>query len=80
MARGITISRPDVVDLVERAAAEFTGGDKTEAVAFGMRRLLQKATLFGAHAGSVRVGENVDLLDPALDVTPDAETGSEIYK
>jgi hypothetical protein len=36
------------------------------------------SSLFGAHRGSVRVREGVDLLEPALDVEPDAETGREI--
>jgi hypothetical protein len=49
----ITINRPDVVALIEEAAKKLTGGDKTEAVALGMRRLLdqtaRRGSLFGAH-------------------------------
>jgi hypothetical protein len=37
-------------------------------------------SLFGAHHGSVRVCEGVDLIAPALDVDPDAETGREIER
>ena len=33
---------------------------------------------FGTHPGSVKVREGTDLLMPALDVAPDAETGAEI--
>lgn len=84
MATVVTINRPDVVALIERAAAQLTSGNKTEAVALGMRRLLEQETragsLFGAHQGSVRVSEGVDLTAPALDVRPDAETGAEIAR
>jgi hypothetical protein len=82
MPRVVTINRPDVVALVEEAANRLTGGNKTEAVALAMRHLLDEdargASLFGAHRGSVRVREGVDLTAPALDVTPDAETGREV--
>lgn len=82
MANVITINRPDVVALVEEAAAKMTRGNKTEAVALAMRRLLAAETrsgsLFGAHPGSVRVREGVDLTEPVLDIVPDAETGHEI--
>jgi hypothetical protein len=82
MASVVTINRPDVVALIEEAAAKLTRGNKTEAVAVAMRRLLDQnaraGSLFGAHRGSVRVGDGVDLLAPALDVAPDAETGAEI--
>ncbi|HLY56870.1 MAG TPA: hypothetical protein VKS60_15005 [Stellaceae bacterium] len=78
----VTINRPDVVALIEEAARKVTAGNKTEAVALGMRRLLDQearaGSLFGAHRGSVRVREGVDLVAPALDVAPDAETGAEI--
>jgi len=44
-----------------------------------MRRLLDKdaraGSLFGAHRGSVRVREGVDLVAPALDVEPEAGSG-----
>jgi hypothetical protein len=81
-ARRVTINRPDVVELIERAANRLTAGNKTEAVALAMRRLLDQdartGTLFGAHAGSVRVAEGVDLTEPVPDELPDAETGREL--
>jgi hypothetical protein len=81
MANVITINRPDVVALIEEAAKRLTGGNKTEAVALAVRSLLDQnaraGSLFGAHRGSVRVHAGVDLLAPALDVQPDAETGRE---
>ncbi|HEV8677756.1 MAG TPA: hypothetical protein VGQ90_00170 [Stellaceae bacterium] len=84
MANVITINRPDVVALVERAANKLTRGNKTEAVALAVRRLLEQdsraGSLFGAHRGSVRVGEGVDLTQPALDTAPDAETGRELER
>jgi hypothetical protein len=47
-----------------------------------MRRLLDEharaGSLFGAHPGSVRVRDGVDLTAPVLDVEPDAATGREI--
>ena len=77
----VTINCPDVVALIEATAARFTAGNKTEAVALGMRRLLeqhaQEGILFGAHSGSVRVRDGVDLIAPALDDALDAETGIE---
>ena len=79
MPRIITINRPEVVALVEKAAQKLTAGNKTEAVALAMRRLLDEdaraGTLFGAHPRSVRVGDGVELIAPALDIRPDAETG-----
>ena len=84
MAHVVTINRPEVVSLIEQAAQKLTGGNKTEVVALGMRRLLEETaragSLFGAHPGSVRVREGVDLTAPALDVEPDAETGHEIER
>jgi hypothetical protein len=84
MPNVVTINRPDVVALIEEAAMRLTGGNKTQAVALAVRRLLdadtRKGTLFGAHPGSVRVREGVDLIAPALDVAPDAETGREIER
>ena len=84
MARVITIIRPEVVALVEAAADKLTNGNKTEAVALAMRRLLEqedrRGSLFAAHAGSVRVTEGIDLITPVLDVLPDAETGKEIER
>jgi hypothetical protein len=84
MASVVTINRPEVVALIEEAANRLTGGNKTEAVALAMRRLLEQnarsGSLFGAHRGSVQVREGVDLVAPALDVEPDAETGREIER
>ena len=80
----ITINRPDVVALIEKAAKQLTGGNKTEAVALAVRHLLEQSarreSLFGAHAGSVKVAEGVDLIAPALDDVPDAESGREIER
>ncbi len=84
MVSVVTINRPEVVALIEEAARKLTDGNKTEAVALGMRRLLEQSaragSLFGAHPGSVRVREGVDLLAPALEVAPDAETGREVER
>jgi hypothetical protein len=84
MASVITINRPDVVALIEQAANKLTSGNKTEAVALAMRRLLEAearaGSLFGAHRGSVQVRDGVDLTAPSLDVVPDAETGREIER
>jgi hypothetical protein len=84
MANVITINRPEVVALIEEAAKKLTHGDKSEAVALAVRRLLDEnaraGSLVGAHRGSVRVREGVDLLEPALDVKPDAETGREVER
>jgi hypothetical protein len=82
MPNVVTINRPDVIALIEEAAGKLTAGNKTEAIALAMRRLLDQdaraGSLFAAHRGSVRVREGVDLLEPALDVQPDAETGREL--
>ena len=84
MANVVTINRPEVVLLIEEAAKKLTDGNKTEAVALAVRRLLEgnarAGSLFGAHRGSVRVRERVDLIVPVLDVEPDAETGREIER
>ena len=80
----VTINRPDVVALVEEAANKLTAGNKTEAVALAMRRLLDQdaraGSLFGAHPGSVRIGAGVDLTAPVLIDELDAETGREISR
>jgi hypothetical protein len=80
----ITLNRPDVIALVEQAANRLTGGNKTEVVALAMRRLLQQETrtgsLFGAHPGSLRVADGVDLTQPILSDEMDAETGREIAR
>jgi hypothetical protein len=61
-------SRSDVIALIEEASKKLTRGNKTEAVALAMRRLLDQdaraGSLFGAHRGSVRVREGVDLIAP----------------
>jgi hypothetical protein len=84
MATVVTINRPEVVALIEEAANRLTAGNKTEAVALAVRRLLDEnaraGTLFGAHPGSVTVCKGVDLLSPALDVEPDAESGREVER
>jgi hypothetical protein len=84
MANVVTITRPEVVSLIEEAAQRLTAGNKTEAVALALRRLLDQnarsGSLFGAHRGSVRVYEGVDLIASALDVEPDAETGREVER
>jgi hypothetical protein len=79
MANVVTINRPKVVALIEEAS-KLTRGNKTEAVALAVRRLLDEharaGSLFGAHRGSVQVKEGVDLTQPALDV----ETGREVAR
>jgi hypothetical protein len=84
VATVITINRPEVVALIEKAANKLTHGNKTEAVALAVRRLLEQdarvGSLFGAHPGSVRAYEGVDLIAPVLDVEPDAETGREVER
>lgn len=82
MAQVVTINRPDVVALIERAAEKLTNGNKTEVVNLAVRRLLDQneriGRFVGAHPGSVRVRPGVDLTAPVLDVVPDAMTGREI--
>jgi hypothetical protein len=84
MAHVVTINRPDVVALIEEAAARLTGGNKTAAVGLAVRRLLEQdireGSLFGAHRGSVRVRDGVDLTAPALDDEPEAQSGVEIMR
>lgn len=84
MPRVVTINRPDVVALIEAAASQLTGGNKTEAVALALRRLLDQSdrsgSLFGAHAGSVRVQEGVDLTASVLTDLPEAESGRETMR
>jgi hypothetical protein len=84
MASVITINRADVVALVEEAAAKLTAGNKTEAIALAMRRLLDQearaGSLFGAHPGSVKVRKGVDLTAPALADELDSETGRELER
>jgi hypothetical protein len=84
MPNVVTIDRPDVIALIEEAAKKLARGNKTEAVALAMRQLLERdartGSLFGAHRGSVRVREGVDLVASVLDVAPGAETGREIER
>jgi hypothetical protein len=84
LAQVVTINRPDVVAMIEEAANRLTCGNKTAAVGLALRRLLDQdirnGSLFGAHRGSVRVRDGADLIAPALDVEPDAETGAEIAR
>jgi hypothetical protein len=40
MTNVISINRPDVIARIEEAAKKLTSGNKTEAVALAMRRLL----------------------------------------
>ncbi len=81
MASVVTINRPDVVALIEKAAARLTDGDKTEAVTRAMQRLLdldaRTGTLFGRQRGSVRIADGVDLTAPIFEGETDAETGRE---
>lgn len=83
MATVVTINRPDVVALIKKAATTFTKGNKTEAVALAMRRLMEqetrKGSLFGANRGSVKFRKDVDLTAPTFeDEEMDAETGREL--
>lgn len=82
MARVVTINRPDVVALIEDAATKLTNGNKTEAVAMALRRLLEgqarTGSLFGRHRGSVIFRDDVDLTAPIFDDEMDAETGKEL--
>ena len=59
MPNVVTITRPDVIALIEKAANKLARGNKTEAVALAMRRLLDEdaraGSLFGAHRGSVPI-------------------------
>jgi hypothetical protein len=84
MPNVVTITRPDVIALIEKAAKKLARGYKTEAIALAMRRLLDEdaraSSLFGAHRGSVQIREDAELTAPALDVEPDAATGREIER
>jgi hypothetical protein len=64
MPHVVTINRPDVIALIEEAAEKLTDGNKTEAIALAMKRLLDQqartGSLFGTHPGSVRVHDGVD--------------------
>ena len=82
MAKSVTLRLRDAVELIEQAALKLTGGNKPEAVALALRRLLDRGAragdLFGAHKGGVRIGDGIALTEPALDTEPDAQTGREL--
>jgi hypothetical protein len=82
MPKVVTIRRPDVVALIDRVANKFTAGNRTEAVALALRRLLEhdapSGSLFGAHPRSVRIREGVDVVDPILSDELDSQTGREL--
>jgi hypothetical protein len=84
MPRVVTIIRTDVIALIETAANRLTGGNKTEAVALAMRRLLEQnaraGSLFGAHPGSVRVHDDFNLTAPILQDPSDAGIGHEVER
>ena len=84
MAEVMIIDRPEVVALIERAAAALRGGDKAELVSIAVRRLLDETAgarpLFGAHPGSVKVRSDVDLIQPVINPRTDAESGQEIRR
>lgn len=67
----VTINRPDVVALVEQAANKLTHGNKTEAIALALRRLLDQearaGSLFGAHPRSVQEVGGADLTAPVIE-------------
>jgi hypothetical protein len=48
VAQVVTINRPDVVALIERAAEKLTKGNKTEAVNLAMKRLLEREERVGS--------------------------------
>jgi len=79
---GFLVDREDVVALIEDAARSLTGGDKMEAVALAMRRLMapqrRPGTLYGALEGTVLFHDDVDLTAPVLDGELDALTGREL--
>lgn len=88
MSHVVTITRPDVVKMIEDYAAAHTAGDETEAVAQALRRASVEAekpaeekpftSAYGAHRGSAWVAPGVDLTEPVFEDEMDAETGREI--
>ena len=82
MPNVVTINRPDVVALIEEAS-KLTRGNKTEAVALALRRLLEQnarsGSLFGTHSGSVLMRADFDPTAPVIDES-DAEGGREIRR
>lgn len=82
MPAAVTIDRPDILALIEKAANRLTGGDQTEAVALALRRLLEReertGSLFGRQRGSVQVAEGVDLITASgFDEPMNKKTGGE---
>ncbi len=77
MAEVVTINRPDVVALIEAAAKRFTGGDKIDAAALALRRLLEENTRSGSLFGRQRVffvfEDGVGLIAPVLQDPMEAE-------
>ena len=84
MTKAVTITRPDVVAMIERAADALTGGDTTELVAIAVHRLLDETVRmqspFGADPGSVKVLRGVDLTQPIINPQTDAENGREVRR
>ena len=78
----VTIRRPDVVTLIDTVADKLTAGNRTEALALALRRLLEHdarpGSLFGAHPRSVRISDGVDVVDPILSDELDSQTGREL--
>ena len=76
MPANVTISRPDVVAMIEAAAQRFTNGDATKAIAMALQQLLdvpgRSGSLSGAQKGSVIVADGVDLMAPVLRDVMDA--------
>ena len=78
----MTISRPEVIALIEEAAKNLIrdqqdrGGCLSHAASLGPGCV--GVPLFEAHRGPVRVRQGVDLIAPTPGVEPDAETGREI--
>lgn len=70
--------------LIEAAAVKLTRGNKTEAVALALRRLLEatarSGSLFGAHCHSVRVHRGCDLRAPGSELEPEVEAGEAIAR
>lgn len=79
IANVVTISRPEVVALIEEAAVKLTQGSKTEAVALVLRHLLEatarSGSLVGAYRHSVRIHPGCDLLAPGSETQPKVEDG-----
>jgi hypothetical protein len=70
--------------MIETEMSNMTLMNQPGVVSLAVKRLLDQpgsaGSLFGAHTGSVRVREGVDLVEPILDAVPDAESGREIER